>query len=421
MTRADCDPAELCINGACQLMTRDVGNDPRDTGPGPDSATDAGPASDAGQLCGQECDTELSCELGVYDCSTGEALCVRSGLREEGFICRSAADSCDVDDTCDGVSAGCADDRAAIGSECDGGFCDGRGMCGLCDEGAACTPAPCQEGTIACSETGVPSCVFSNNSADDTMCGETIIGGFGACAWGSDCAESGEQSREVQETLCTAGACSVRARTETMACSRVREGTMCGDRVIGTWSACGYATDCSESAQRSRTITDRMCQSAVCADVPQNDTEACSRDTDGIGCGDVVTGPFGACSFASECVIAGTQSQTITTPACASGSCNPATSTVSQACSRPDTMGDACGSPTYGAWGTCLFLDCDPNNGIRYRSLTSACTTAQTCDPAATGFETEVCTGSVVGSFCTPTPGGFGTCSAPGICVPGII
>jgi hypothetical protein len=218
----------------CQRASRDAAT-VLDTGLG-----DAGETADTGGFCGQECQTELSCEIGVYDCSAGEAVCVRSGLREEGSICREATGSCDVDDTCDGVSAGCADGKAVIGSTCDGGFRDGRGTCGLCEQGAVCNPERCQEGTIACSETGVPSCEFTANLADNTSCGASVIGGFSACEWRDTCVESGEQSREIQDPLCVAGTCTTRSRFETMPCSRDREGVSCGDTRVSDWSACGY-------------------------------------------------------------------------------------------------------------------------------------------------------------------------------------
>jgi hypothetical protein len=140
-----------------------------------------------------------------------------------------------------------------------------------------------------------------------------------------------------------------------------------------------------------------------------------------MGCGEVTMGPVDACRFSSECTITGTQYRTLTTRTCGGGSCASLTSMMPQACSREDTMGDACGTPTYGAWGTCTFLGCDPDSGSRFRSLTSACTTTQTCDPSGSGFELGTCSGSVVGSFCTPAGGGFGTCSGPGTCVAGII
>lgn len=406
VTRTDCRTDEACINGTCQLSAPDAATALEDAG------VDAG---DTGDLCGQECETELACEIGVYDCSEGEPRCVRSGLREEGFICRDATDSCDVDDRCDGVSAGCADGKSPIGSACNGGFCDGRGTCGLCQQGAACSPTGCQEGTITCSETGVPSCEFANNLPDDTSCGARVIGGFSACEWGDTCSEVGEQSREIQEPLCVAGTCTTVSRFEEMPCSRDRDGFSCGDPSAGEWSACGFDSLCDETGERSRTVTARVCASSVCADMPSEVSEVCERDTDGTSCGESSMS-FGPCEFSAECSVSGTEMGTMTTPSCAAGSCETSSTAISRACTRPDTMGDACGTPTYGAWGACVFFTCDPAVGTRYRSLTSACTAAQTCDPSGTGFEIGTCTGDVTGSFCNPPGGGLGSCTGPGVC-----
>ncbi|MFK8001263.1 MAG: hypothetical protein AB8H86_16835 [Polyangiales bacterium] len=407
VTRTDCESDEVCINGACQSGTPDAAT-------GPDAGIRDG-GGDGGDLCGQECETALPCEIGVYDCSEGQPTCVRSGLREEGFVCREASDACDLADQCDGVSAGCADNKSPIGSACNGGFCDGRGACGLCQEGASCNPTGCQAGAISCSDTGVPSCEFTNNLPDETSCGPIVIGGFSACEWPSTCAESGVQSRELQEPLCVAGVCTTVSRFEEMPCGREREGVSCGDPLAGEWSACSFDSMCDESGERSRTVTSRTCASAMCVEVPSEVSEACERDTEGDACGDSTT-TFDACVFASECAVGGTQMGTMTTPTCGGGTCDSESVAVSQACSRPDTMGDACGTPTYGEWGTCVFFTCDPAAGTRYRSLTSACTTAQTCDPAGTGFEIGTCTGDVTGSFCNPPGGGIGSCTGPGLC-----
>ena len=169
VTRTDCAEAELCVNGMCQPSNHDagVGNDANTGGD-----TNAG-------LCGQECETDLPCEIGVYDCSGDLPVCVRSGLHERGYVCRDAVDSCDQDDICDGVSAGCADGKTDIGTPCDGGFCDGRGACGACQQGIPCEPEACQTGTIACSQAGVPSCEATGNLPDDTSCGDIVIGGGG--------------------------------------------------------------------------------------------------------------------------------------------------------------------------------------------------------------------------------------------------
>lgn len=406
VTRTDCERDELCINGTCQRGSPDDGG--QDAG-----LSDGG--GDGGQLCGQECETSLPCEIGIYDCSEGQATCVRSGLREEGYVCRGASDGCDVEDQCDGVSAGCADDKSPIGSACNGGFCDGSGACGLCQEGAPCNLGGCQEGAISCSETGVPSCEFTGNLPDDTSCGPMVIGGFSACEWPGTCAESGVQSREIQEPLCVAGVCTTVSRFEEMPCSREREGVSCGDPVSGDWSACSYESACDESAQRNRTITDRRCQSASCVDVSSNESEDCTRATDDMSCGDPVLGPPSECVFPSECAVTGTLSREVTTPTCGDGACSSTTSTVMEACSRDNTMGDPCGTPTYGSWSACTSLACDPASGSRFRSVTSACTAAQTCDPSGSGFELDNCT-NIEGSSCSRPGGGFGTCSAPGVC-----
>jgi hypothetical protein len=110
-----------------------------------------------------------------------------------------------------------------------------------------------------------------------------------------------------------------------------------------------------------------------------------------VSCGTTSYGGWGACGgFSGTCGESGTQSRTVTTYACGSGSCQPSSYTETQACTR-STTGASCGTTSYGAWGACnLTTFCGP--GEQSRSVTSYTCSAGSC-AASSSSEWQSCPG----------------------------
>lgn len=150
----------------------------------------------------------------------------------------------------------------------------------------------------------------------------------------------------------------------------------------GTWNACNYATQCAESAERTRMVT--RCINGKRVVQVERDTQGCNRSTQG---NVINTGSWGQCaSFSNICDSTGTRSRTVTR--CASGQ----TISVNEdgPCSR-NTEGVSCGSQmicsndncipepqcsaqqegqviNYGTWGSCSYQSSCAQQGTRQRT-----------------------------------------------------
>ena len=308
------------------------------------------PADGGPDLCGTPCETGNACEVGVYDCSEGAPTCVRDTLVAAGTTCRESSGACDVEETCDGESPACPiDGFASTGTTCPAGFCDGLGTCSDgCTPGAPCsTGNACETGEISCA-SGTPQCVASGNATDGTPCGSTEVGTFGSCGgFSGACDGTGTRSRPVTAYACQAGTCEANTSNETEACTRNTEGSSCGTDMLGTWSSCSYSDACDESGTRSRVVTSYTCSAGTCGSSTSNETGSCTRDTDGVQCGSPTTGPWSRCLIdigTDPCNDTGTQSATQTTYACSAGSCGSSSSTISQSCTE-SPLGRTCPNP----------------------------------------------------------------------------
>ncbi len=143
------------------------------------------------------------------------------------------------------------------------------------------------------------------------------------------------------------------------------DGTPCGAVRYGAWGGCNYASLCDRFAEQSRSVTTPQCRAGACADVVTTGTQSCSRSTDGLSCASTGYGAWGACGgYANSCDTTGTQSRTVTTYRCASGSCAGAGSTGTQACTR--TLSTTTCSWTFGGQtcpGRCAANVCEPSCG----------------------------------------------------------
>lgn len=162
------------------------------------------------------------------------------------------------------------------------------------------------------------------------------------------------------DTECTRGTCDPSAGC---VAQPINESTPCG---AGTsceaFGACSFEGNvCDESGVRSRTCTNFTCQSGSCVGSSFQDTEECSRDTDGTqNCSPPTVTNCGACDYANVCDQDANQTCTCTSFSCSGGTCTASSSSCVQACSR-DTDGARCGRNGFCSGGFCeVEPPCDP-------------------------------------------------------------
>jgi len=144
---------------------------------------------------------------------------------------------------------------------------------------------------------------------------------------------------------CTRGVCADDGECEARA---IRQDMACGDGIMdcGAFGACGgFAEPCGESGTETRSCRDSTCQSGECVrGAPYDDSRGCSRDTDGITCGDTTEDCDGICNYGSVCDNDDTDVNCVVTDySCATGTCTPSQTGYTESCER-DTEGLPCGS-----------------------------------------------------------------------------
>src|SRR5690606_2147430 len=91
-----------------------------------------------------------SCDVAESCSGTADVACPADDKVPNGTVCRSATGVCDITETCDGVTPDCpADAVEPDGTDCgDGLFCNGDETCsaGSCVTGAAPCAFVCDEG-----------------------------------------------------------------------------------------------------------------------------------------------------------------------------------------------------------------------------------------------------------------------------------
>jgi hypothetical protein len=226
----------------------------------------------------------------------------------------------------------------------------------------------------------------------------------GRCVFGAvDCGASAD--------ACNDGACD----PATGACVKVpaREGGACG---AGTecpaFPDCAFEGDaCDETGTRSRTCTDHVCAGGACAAHARGETEACARETDGLGCGIVTCGSFGACTeFSGTCDESGTAYRTCTQPTCVAAACVAVAATEAAACTRGSRDGIECAPDACGMFTECQFSPgnvCD-EDGLRVRVCTPFDCLDEACVEGTAFSDASACfrdtDGLVCGSFCPGPP-----------------
>lgn len=322
------------------------------------------PSTPDPELCPTSCEVDTDCAVelewceGTVLCRSGGCLCQDSPVSDagpdtivpdagpDGPVCPATETACTdgLDDDCDGM-ADCADSDC-LGASCDDGFfCTNEDKCGA--DGA-------------CSDT-VPTC----------------------------------------PSFCSEG---------TASCEECMGDADCGAVTFGAWGACGgFSGTCGESGTRSRPVMTPRCSAGTCTVESTTGSEACSRSTTGVSCGSTTTGSYGGCGgFSNACDTTGTQSRTITTRVCGSGTCQSNMSMESRGCTRTVVNGTVCGGS---AWQVCCGGSCTDtrNNNTRCGSCSVNCSNiGRTC--GATGTGGYSCRGCTTNAECISELNGSATC-----------
>lgn len=331
----------------------------------------------------------------------------------------------DYDAGPDCTTIGCDDMNPCTEDVCNGmRICEHRPLDIACDDGEFCNGLDhCGSGT--CSLHAGNPCVGSTTCDEtrsvctgcttDATCPPMMTGGFGPCGGYADaCSNAGTQTQTVRVFHCMAGACVPSDSTAMQACFRDTTGTSCAATTCGAFGVCdpGSTGVCSLTGTASRTCQDFTCQSGTCAPAMRSESVACSRATDGMGCGAASCGGWGSCGgFSEPCGTSGTQTRSCNSPVCSGGTCTPGgTTTESQGCSR-GTDGVSCGASTCDGWGACGgFADACATNGTQSRTCHDpVCSGGGCADHTRT--ETQGCTRGTDGASCGGPECGAAACT----------
>ncbi|MEM9863508.1 MAG: hypothetical protein AAF938_18070 [Myxococcota bacterium] len=324
------------------------------------------------------CKTGNPCEAGITSCLGGVQDCEPAGPEDAGTECRTAAGPCDVVDICDGASVECPDAFADPGTMC----AEAEGPCA---EAAACSgeTAACPAATLLPANTG---CTLP--SGGDGFCDGLSAACQDGCVPGAPC-----NLNECQRGTFACDGAVPRCVFD----ANVPDGTECRPDEEGLWSDCSRPTTCAESGTESRTVIRFACSAGSCNSTLDNETRACSVDTDGDTCGSGFSCPsFGACQFSNTCATSGTRSRTCTRQMCASGTCQSMNEVQSEGCSRGSQNGQTCsgcGTPVCECGGG----SCGPRtttvqlNLRDARRLAMSCGAFDSCDLTTEGSCTLTC------------------------------
>lgn len=143
-----------------------------------------------------------------------------------------------------------------------------------------------------------------SSCVDDVECGEVLCDPWSACEFATICTETGTMTRQCITPKCVSGSCQQQPTMEVAECVRDTNGATCGATTCGSFSTCsGFGSVCDETGSRSRTCTDKVCSSGVCSSSTRTETDTCERDTEDDFCGPCGNGRCqnGSCHISSKC------------------------------------------------------------------------------------------------------------------------
>lgn len=377
----------------------------------------AGPCQTA--ACeGNRCRVTDLCGAGQSCCA---GACVRAGCDDDNPC---------TDDSCG--ASGCVNANHTRACD-DGVFCNGTDTCagGSCatHAGNPCSgSAVCDESSRAC--TG---CLV------DADCGMPVYGTWGACTgFSGTCGQTGTETRSVTTFRCQAGSCVPSVGDESRACTRNTNGTTCAATTCDMYGACNYGSACANSGTRTRTCTDHACSSGACAPSTRMESMGCSRDTNGTMCSATSCGGWSGCSYPSTCANSGSETRTCTDFACSGGTCGGTMRTEMRGCTR-NTNGTMCAATSCGSYGSCTYASTCSQTGTATRTCTDfACamgmcasssrmessgapcgrmTNGNPCDDGDACTQFDECSGGWCSGAPTPCSGGCVCDPATGACV----
>jgi len=275
---------------------------------------------------------------------------VLSGLCE-GVRCPAAGDPAELT-TCVGgrcVDPRCSDEAPEFcptGCDADAD-CPGGGVCvaQVC-LGGSLEPADCDDDDPCTDDALVDDeCLHTPNTSgcDDGV----FCNGSDTCLDG-ECAVHGTPP-------CAADRCDEATRTCDTGCVGDAD---CPDPVLGEWSACdGFADACAREGTRARTVTRFSCAAGRCVADPTEESESCTRVTDGDACGSAGCDDWSECRF-SPCQTDGQRVRICSDPVCMDGGCDLGTHVETEPCSRPSVEGSTCSPSGSFCQGVCRSGDC---------------------------------------------------------------
>ncbi len=367
---------------------------------------------------GSACDSVTVSPYGA--CDYGGSVCAETGTRTRTRttpVCRG--DSCANEQTTESDTCRRDRDGISCGTPTEGPWSDCGGFGNVCDSTGTqsrtiMTPT-CAGG--GCGSVNTTETAMCTRPTEGMECMPNSFSAWSACTRtdvGNVCSRAGTRTRTRTEFDCAADACTGTPFTETQNCTLpATGGDSCGTPTVGPWGACSFADMCSEMGTRSRTVTTPVCRSQMCRMEDSTETEACTRDTDGTMCGATTTGAWSACGgFISECDEDGTRSRTVTMRSCQAGSCAAMDTVESEECRRM-TDGLSCGAaPVCSNSGP--GADANPCVG----SMSTQICNSGTCGPGAVSpCDMPAATNCDDPSVCsTGTCDGAGTCNVSSTC-----
>ncbi len=411
---AECNEGLTCTENGCASEAIDPEDLPPWTGELP--GRDGGAAEDGGVPDGGDggppvaCTTGSDCEDGI-DCTVGVCTDGVCTQRPDDGLCTAASEgTCDPEDGCQ--YAECTDETCVAGP-CQTAMCNGD----RCERTSLCA-----SGEMCCAGACVAAGCSDGNPCTDDSCGSSgceNTNNTAACDDGLFC--NGPDT-------CSGGSCETHAGTPcsgsavcdeaTDVCTGCLSDTDCGDPLYGAWGACGgFSGTCGESGTQTRSVTTFTCSSGTCTPSMTTESQACTRDTDGTSCGSTTCGSFGSCGgFSGTCDESGTQSRTCTDYACSGGTCASSMRTESTSCLR-STDGTSCGSTSCGSWGSCGgYADTCDESGTQSRTCTDLACSSGTCG-SSMRTESQACSRDTDGTSCmTSSCGSWSACSYSNAC-----
>lgn len=283
--------------------------------------------------------------------------------------------------------------------------------------------ASAPDGAGDCHMIGCPD---DGNPCTDEVCGtsgmcthpnNSIACDDGLFCNGSDLCGSGS-CRIHSGDPCGGASCNEVARH----CGSCSVDADCPGSITGGFGACGgFANTCAVDGTQSRTIQTFHCTTGSCVPTPTTDTQACRRaSTDGTSCGSTMCGAFGTCTNTMNvCSTAGMQSRTCNDMICSGGACGTSPRTDTATCTRPSQDGVMCMATVCGAWtGACSYVgDCHPTT-MQSRSCTDYSCGAGSCVASPPRTEMQRCPMAAAGTNCLDpaTNCGVRQCSVTGVC-----